>query len=291
LTDPLTMPWRTGRKVGRTIYAQTSDEPSDHDTLIGVMDTRKLAQADCRRTQRHAREGTRPMILPKQQANAIASGRKTTHHTTNDALRVGARFNISYREGKQLVKTCYAQIVAREERALRDLTRDEAKREGYDGARGPLNFRRAWLEATQPAWGAKCKATGEKPTDEAVAILFFAHAGRPTYVLTLALAEEPDQWMARSSGRLTKHQATSNPRQAIDELPLAPQAFVDAEAKRIYEHNQTMRAQARRAQAADRFAHAEAQARAAGIDTRRAARSVEQIAQALERRTQPRNAT
>jgi hypothetical protein len=43
--DPLTMPWRTGRKVGRTIYAQTGDEASDHDTLIGIMDTRKLAQA------------------------------------------------------------------------------------------------------------------------------------------------------------------------------------------------------------------------------------------------------
>jgi hypothetical protein len=43
LTDPLTMPWRTGRKVGRTIYAQTADEPNDHDALIGVMDTRELA--------------------------------------------------------------------------------------------------------------------------------------------------------------------------------------------------------------------------------------------------------
>lgn len=37
------MPWRTGRKVGRTIYAQHGDEPSDEDQLIGVMDTRALA--------------------------------------------------------------------------------------------------------------------------------------------------------------------------------------------------------------------------------------------------------
>lgn len=41
--------WRTGRKVGRTIYAQLGDEPSDADALIGVMDTRELAEtaADC----------------------------------------------------------------------------------------------------------------------------------------------------------------------------------------------------------------------------------------------------
>jgi hypothetical protein len=223
------------------------------------------------------------LILPKQQANAIASGRKTTHHTTNDALRVGARFNISYREGRTLVKTCYAQIVAREERELQDLSREEAKREGYDGVRGPLNFRRAWLEVNG-------RYTVKDFTDEAVAELYAAHVGKIVYVLTLALAEEPDQWMARSSGRLSKHQATSNPRNAIDELPLAPQQFVDAEATRIYEAATTTQAHNRRAAAADRFAHAEAQARAAGVDTRRAARSVEQIAKALERRT-PRHET
>jgi hypothetical protein len=225
------------------------------------------------------------LILPKQQANAIASGRKTTHHTTNDALRVGARFNINYRDGKQLVKTSYAQITAREERELRDLSRDEAKREGFAGVRGPLDFKRAWLQANHGAKLARLEQTDAGATDEAVAALYAAHKGTIIYVLTLALAEEPDQWMARSSGRLSKHQATSNPRQAIDELPLAPQAYVDAEATRIYEHSQTAQAQARRAQAADRFAHAEAQARAAGVDTRRAARSVEQIAKALERRT------
>jgi len=36
-------PWRTGRKVGRTIYVQIGDEPSDGDPLIGVMDTPELA--------------------------------------------------------------------------------------------------------------------------------------------------------------------------------------------------------------------------------------------------------
>lgn len=38
------MTWRTGRKVGRTIYLQTGPEPSDSDPLIGVMDTPELAR-------------------------------------------------------------------------------------------------------------------------------------------------------------------------------------------------------------------------------------------------------
>jgi hypothetical protein len=223
------------------------------------------------------------MILPKQQANAIASGRKTTHHTTNDALRVGARFNISYREGKQLVKTCYAQIVAREERELRDLTRDEAKREGYDGARGPLNFKRAWLQATQPAKLARLEQTDDGATDEAVARLYAAHAGRIVYVLTLALAEEPDQWMARSSGRLSKHQATSNPRQAIDELPLAPQQFVDAEAQRIRDNATATRAHNRKEAALERMAKALTTTN--GKRANNAVRAMERIATSLERDT------
>lgn len=35
--------WRTGRTVGRTIYAQPGDQPRVGDPLIGVMDTPALA--------------------------------------------------------------------------------------------------------------------------------------------------------------------------------------------------------------------------------------------------------
>lgn len=35
--------WRTGRKLGRTIYQQAGTAPADHDELIGVMDTPELA--------------------------------------------------------------------------------------------------------------------------------------------------------------------------------------------------------------------------------------------------------
>jgi hypothetical protein len=39
--------WRVGRTVGRTIYAQLGDVPSDLDPLIGVMDTIRLAIVAC----------------------------------------------------------------------------------------------------------------------------------------------------------------------------------------------------------------------------------------------------
>jgi len=35
--------WRIGREVGRTVYQQAGEEPSDDDALIGVMDTPRLA--------------------------------------------------------------------------------------------------------------------------------------------------------------------------------------------------------------------------------------------------------
>ena len=41
--DLSSLRWRTGRKVGRTIYAQPGPEPSDDDVLIGTLDTPALA--------------------------------------------------------------------------------------------------------------------------------------------------------------------------------------------------------------------------------------------------------
>lgn len=36
--------WRTGTSLGRTIYAQIGPEPSKTDVLLGMMDTRELAE-------------------------------------------------------------------------------------------------------------------------------------------------------------------------------------------------------------------------------------------------------
>jgi hypothetical protein len=38
------MTWRTGRKLGRTLYEQVGAEPSDDDKLLGLMDTGTLAE-------------------------------------------------------------------------------------------------------------------------------------------------------------------------------------------------------------------------------------------------------
>lgn len=45
--DALTVPWRVGRRVGRTIYAVFSDEEDADGELIGMMDSRQLAAAAC----------------------------------------------------------------------------------------------------------------------------------------------------------------------------------------------------------------------------------------------------
>ncbi len=45
MTEPVDLPWRVGRKVGRTIYTQVRGLPSGEDYLIGMMDTRELAAA------------------------------------------------------------------------------------------------------------------------------------------------------------------------------------------------------------------------------------------------------
>lgn len=49
--------WRTGRHVGRTIYAQAGPEPSDSDLLIGVMDTPELAAEACGARNRLGADG------------------------------------------------------------------------------------------------------------------------------------------------------------------------------------------------------------------------------------------
>ena len=43
MIDVLTAMWRTGRKVGRTIYAMVGEQPSDDDILIGMMDSIEIA--------------------------------------------------------------------------------------------------------------------------------------------------------------------------------------------------------------------------------------------------------
>ena len=56
-TELAALRWRTGRKVGRTIYAQLGERPGDADLLIGVMDSVSLAIAAVRaHNAEHERE-------------------------------------------------------------------------------------------------------------------------------------------------------------------------------------------------------------------------------------------
>jgi hypothetical protein len=48
LLAPEKLMWRQGRKVGRTVYAMVGLLADDHDLLIGMFDTAKLAEAACR---------------------------------------------------------------------------------------------------------------------------------------------------------------------------------------------------------------------------------------------------
>lgn len=41
--NALRYPWRVGRKLGRTIYAQLGPEPSADDPLLGTLDSPELA--------------------------------------------------------------------------------------------------------------------------------------------------------------------------------------------------------------------------------------------------------
>ena len=43
MPDVLTLPWRVGRKLGRTLYAQIGAVPSDSDILLGMLDDETVA--------------------------------------------------------------------------------------------------------------------------------------------------------------------------------------------------------------------------------------------------------
>jgi hypothetical protein len=47
VNDDMTLfffPWRVGRKLGRTIYAQGGSAPSDRDKFIGIFDSADVAR-------------------------------------------------------------------------------------------------------------------------------------------------------------------------------------------------------------------------------------------------------
>ena len=43
----LSLPWRTGRHLGRTVSAMPGPRASDDDQVLGMMDSRELAEEAC----------------------------------------------------------------------------------------------------------------------------------------------------------------------------------------------------------------------------------------------------
>lgn len=38
------LPWRVGRSLGRTVYAQVSEDPTKSDMFLGIFDSKGAAQ-------------------------------------------------------------------------------------------------------------------------------------------------------------------------------------------------------------------------------------------------------
>lgn len=72
---PTWLPWRVGRKVGRTIYAQVGALPSDNDPLIGLMDTFELA---------HEAVNAHNHALPTTTASSTREAGPDQHHTVRE---------------------------------------------------------------------------------------------------------------------------------------------------------------------------------------------------------------
>ncbi len=60
--------WRTGRKVGRTIYAKVGGSTPDEDALIGMMDTSGLAAVvvEAHNERLRSREGRLRLPVPRR---------------------------------------------------------------------------------------------------------------------------------------------------------------------------------------------------------------------------------
>jgi uncharacterized protein YhfF len=220
------------------------------------------------------------MILNRQQANAIATGRKTTHHILHGSLQEGARVTIQVRtRPRETEIACYVKLLSVETRPLRDLTMREAKAEGYSGPRGPINWRKAWLQQHDQPWADRQKHSDAGLNETVVRDRFEAqYVGNPVTVLEFELAEPPDRFLAPTR---TGHPYTSDPRRAIDELAVAPEEFVNQLANKANETRTATLAQARKDAALESFAQALHRAR--GKTANNMVRAAERMAQAVDR--------
>ncbi len=178
----------------------------------------------------------------------MAAGRKTTHYLPPCLWKPGRRaavLSVDREPGDEPL--CYVQVHTVVHTTLRPLSREQASAEGFGGVRGPLNFKRYWLEHHDRTWFADRLAFGL--TDELVAERFASHhEGTPVTVLSCSLCEAPDLFLAqptRGSGDYTR-----NPHRAIDPLPVMGPSELDI--RRSREEGERQRASFRRDLEAER---------------------------------------
>lgn len=97
------MPWRVGRKVGRTIYAQSGPTASDDDRLIGTMDTPELA-AEAVRTHNDA---LRPVSEERQPRDSFEAWKRDMTSPVRDDLTVDDLIDAA--QGAQTVRVAGPQ--------------------------------------------------------------------------------------------------------------------------------------------------------------------------------------
>jgi hypothetical protein len=191
------------------------------------------------------------VILPAPLARATANGRKQTHRRPTDhAMRPGKRLAIREASpaGRVSELHCHVEITSVEQTTLRDLTREHAALEGFHGARGPLNFRRYWVEQHDKTWAERQYGSDGGLNDEAVRERFNArHVGTPITLIHWRLTEAPSRFLAAGS---RGGDYTYTPARAVDELPVIDPSPADV--KRARELGERQRASFRRDLEAER---------------------------------------
>jgi hypothetical protein len=80
MSDLAVLPWRTGRTLGRTVYAVTGTGDHKADTFIGIFETRELAAAAC---VAHNTAITQP--APSQNVTVIPGVASASGSSTSDS--------------------------------------------------------------------------------------------------------------------------------------------------------------------------------------------------------------
>lgn len=125
------MKLRVGRRVGRTIYQQLGSGPSDNDTLIGVMDTRELAQIVVDAVNGEDDPTIDQLYIPREDLRIeISSTSEPTHPNKSSTIRVTHIPTGMSRHVTTLLRE--HNMIECQESAIQQLTNEKKVREYYN---------------------------------------------------------------------------------------------------------------------------------------------------------------